>query len=112
MRTTLWGKRPARPAPAAESGETAAERRRLLDEIRRAHLEWTLAQWRFHDAIGYDQVDYAIYSLEAAEKKYGMLLRKAKILWNRDGWSHDGPGTGAADGFPEKSAAGKGGEQP
>jgi len=104
---TLWEKRPARPAPEAESGETAAERRRLLEEVRRAQLEWTLAQWRFHDAIGYDQVDYAIYSLEAAEKKYGMLLRKAKTLWSRDG-----DRTGASGGFPEASAAGKGGGKP
>jgi len=104
---TLGGKRPVRPAPEAECGETAAERRRLLEEIRRAHLEWSLAQWRFHDAMGYDQVDYAIYSLEAAEKKYGMLLRKAKCLWNRDGTRNV-----ASCGFPEKSVAGKGGVRP
>ena len=106
-----WEKRRDAQAPAAMpaalSEEAAEERRQLLEDVRRAHLEWTMAQWRFHDALGYDQVDYAIYSLEAAEKKYGMLLRKAKTLWSRDG-----DRTGASGGFPEASAAGKGGGKP
>lgn len=62
--------------------EIRTEREQLLEAVRQAHLEWTMAQWRFHDALGYDQVDYAIYALEAAEKKYDMLLRKAKRLWD------------------------------
>jgi len=103
----FWGNRPARPEPEPANDETAAERRQLLEDVRLAHLEWMLAQSRFHDALGYDQVDYAIYSLEAAEKKYGMLLRKAKSLWNPVGVR-----TGASGGFPEKSAAGKGGGRP
>lgn len=92
-----WEKRRAAQAPAAVSEETADEQRQLLEDIRKAHLEWTMAQWRFHEALGYDQVDYAIYSLEAAEKKYIMLLRKAKRLWKPDSSPVDG------------SAAGKGG---
>ncbi|MNP61461.1 hypothetical protein D3C76_1566500 [compost metagenome] len=32
-----------------------------------------------------DQIDYAIYALEAAEKRYVMLLRQAKLMQWEDG---------------------------
>ncbi|MNP55299.1 hypothetical protein D3C76_1499310 [compost metagenome] len=32
----------------------------------------------FEEALGEDEVDYAIYMLEAAERKYQMHLKKAK----------------------------------
>lgn len=54
----------------------------VIDDVRQAERELNIALWRFHDAIGQDHVDYAIYSLEAAEKKLDMLLRRAKGLWN------------------------------
>ncbi len=53
----------------------------VIDDVRQAERELDVALWRFHDALGQDQVDYAIYSLEAAEKKLDMLLRKAKRIW-------------------------------
>ncbi|WP_422615032.1 hypothetical protein [Cohnella caldifontis] len=53
-----------------------------MDDVRQAERELSIAQWRFHDALGQDHIDYAIYSLEAAEKKLDMLLRKAKALWS------------------------------
>lgn len=81
------------------------EREQLLEDVRQAHLEWTMAQWRFHDAIGYDQVDYAIYALEAAEKKYDMLLRKAKRLWAADAPAAEG--ADAAGGNAGKEPGGK-----
>ncbi len=58
------------------------ERQRLIADIRHAEQEWNLAEWRFHHALGEDHVDYAIYCLEAAEKKLGMLLRQAKLQWS------------------------------
>lgn len=57
------------------------ERRQLAEELEEAEREWNLARWRFDYALGHDHVDYAIYSLEAAEKKLDMLLRKAKLSW-------------------------------
>lgn len=59
------------------------ERQRLIEEIRLAEREWRLAEWRFHDALGPDHVDYAIYCLEAAERKLDMLLRQAKWHWSQ-----------------------------
>lgn len=58
------------------------ERQMLIEDVRRAEMEWTIAHSRFHDAVGSDHVDYAIYCLEAAERKLAMMLRKAKWHWN------------------------------
>ncbi|CAH0122723.1 MULTISPECIES: DUF2508 family protein [unclassified Paenibacillus] len=51
----------------------------LYEDIRNAHRQWEQAYFVFHEALGDDQVDYAIYMLEAAEKKYEILLKKAKV---------------------------------
>ncbi|WP_181592830.1 DUF2508 family protein [Paenibacillus sp. YN15] len=54
-------------------------------EIRKAHLEWTTAHQRLEWVVEKDQIDYAIYALEAAEKRYIMLLRQAKLMQWEDG---------------------------
>ncbi|MUT67877.1 DUF2508 family protein [Paenibacillus sp. NEAU-GSW1] len=50
----------------------------LRQEIAEAHREWVNANRFFDVAEGQDQVDYAIYSIITAEKRYEMLLRVAK----------------------------------
>ncbi|CAM3408962.1 YaaL family protein [Marinicrinis lubricantis] len=50
----------------------------LLEEIQKAKLEWDVAYHRLDVVVGMEQVDYAIYALEAAEKRYEMLIRQAK----------------------------------
>ena len=45
-----------------------------------AKKEWDNAGRHFEYAVGKDHVDYAIFAIEAAEKRYEMLLRKAKQL--------------------------------
>lgn len=60
----------------------SSERQMLIEDVRRAEMEWTIAHSRFHDAVGPDHVDYAIYCLEAAERKLAMMLRKAKWHWS------------------------------
>lgn len=52
--------------------------REVTDDVRKAERELQTALWQFNEALGQDHVDYAIYSLEAAEKKLDMLLRRAK----------------------------------
>lgn len=54
------------------------EDRELLEEISKAKLEWQVAQHRLDVVVGHEQVDYAIYALEAAQKRYEMLIRQAK----------------------------------
>ncbi len=54
------------------------QRAQLLHEIWRAHAEWVGAC----DTLNYvdhpDEVDYAVYCMETAQKRYEMLLRVAK----------------------------------
>ena len=52
----------------------------IYADIRQAHANWQEAYMYFEQALGEDQVDYAIYMLEAAERKYQMHLKQAKKL--------------------------------
>ncbi|WP_372638412.1 DUF2508 domain-containing protein [Cohnella sp.] len=65
----------------ASSAVLSLENQALIADIRRAEQEWKNAEWRFQHALGEDHVDYAIFCLEAAEKKLGMLLKQAKGKW-------------------------------
>ncbi|GGG09609.1 hypothetical protein GCM10010912_62600 [Paenibacillus albidus] len=49
-------------------------------EVRKAHAEWETAYLMFDEATGQDQIDYAIFILEAAERKYQIHLKHAKSL--------------------------------
>lgn len=57
----------------------------MHQEVRQAHAEWQVAHQKLNWAMEKDQIDYAIYALEAAEKRYIMLLRQAKQLDWADG---------------------------
>nr|WP_260440183.1 DUF2508 family protein [Cohnella lubricantis] len=59
------------------------EKMRIVQEIRDTERECAAARSRFEEAVETEQVDYAIYSLEAAEKKLDILLRKAKLMWSK-----------------------------
>ncbi|WP_258881482.1 YaaL family protein [Paenibacillus sp. sptzw28] len=52
----------------------------LYHEIIAAKRDWDNALRHFEYAVGKDHVDYAIFAIEAAEKRYEMLLRKAKAM--------------------------------
>lgn len=60
--------------------ESQAELHQLFAEIQAAKQEWDNAVRYFEYAMGKDQIDYAIFAIEAAEKRYEMLLRKAKSM--------------------------------
>lgn len=51
-----------------------------LLEVRKAQSEWERAHLMFDEALGQDQIDYAIYILEAAERKYQIHLKHAKSI--------------------------------
>ncbi|AEI46122.1 DUF2508 family protein [Paenibacillus mucilaginosus] len=50
----------------------------LVQEIQKAHKEWVTAQLRFEYVMEKEQIDYAVFALEAAEKRFEMLLKQAK----------------------------------
>ncbi|MFC4778993.1 DUF2508 domain-containing protein [Paenibacillus sp. GCM10023252] len=70
--------RQAQQAVRALTEETAISTERLRKEIVEAHREWVNACSFFEVACGHDEVEYAIYNLISAEKRYGMLLNLAK----------------------------------
>lgn len=65
-----------RRSPEAEHHDR--EYAKLLEEIEQAKAEWAVAQQNIDVVTEPDLIDYAIYNLEAAERKYGYLLREAK----------------------------------
>jgi len=51
---------------------------KLDDEVRKAHREWLQCQKYFQWVSDPDLVDHAIFSEEAARRKYMYLLKKAR----------------------------------
>ncbi|MEK3884131.1 DUF2508 domain-containing protein [Paenibacillus sp. PL2-23] len=57
------------------------ERKQALKlEVKEALEEWESARRYFNYARGHEQVDYAIHAIITAEKRYAMLLSKAKKM--------------------------------
>jgi hypothetical protein len=66
-----------------QSGVKTAHNSEMMElyyEIGQAKREWENARRYFEYALGKDQIDYAIFALGAAEKRYEMLIRRAKAL--------------------------------
>jgi len=92
VRVLLWTRRevpaPPKAAPAEAQAETlpwglrplSNAEAKLLEELRSAHREWACARQRLNYALLEDEIDFAIYALESAEKRYGMLLKQAKLM--------------------------------
>lgn len=76
--------RPAKQTPPVKTFENSMEMEKLLRELRESHIAWKCAQKRLDYALEEEEIDYAIFALETAEKRYGMLLRQAKA-WNVTG---------------------------
>lgn len=49
-----------------------------ISEIRKAREEWLAAQNYFENVVDHALVDYAIYELEAARRKYVYMLKQAE----------------------------------
>ncbi|MEF2969010.1 DUF2508 family protein [Paenibacillus sp. M1] len=60
-------------------------KRYLYREVCKARRQWEMATWAFNEALGKDEVDVAIYTLEAAERRYQIqlkLAKQAKVHWD------------------------------
>jgi Protein of unknown function (DUF2508) len=80
-----WLKSKKRAANLKKKSELQ-EQLELLDEIETAKREWENAQRFFEYAVDGDSIDYAIFAIASAEKRYEMLIRKAKRMpaqWTR-----------------------------
>jgi hypothetical protein len=78
----MWRKWFKRREKSVKVQETAVkdEISQLYHEIIAAKRDWDNALRHFEYADGKDHIDYAIFAIEAAEKRYEMLLRKAKAM--------------------------------
>lgn len=54
------------------------EELQLIREIEKARDEWVMAQSRLDSVTDPELIDHAIFMMEAAEKKFMYLLRKAR----------------------------------
>ncbi|MCK8490112.1 DUF2508 family protein [Paenibacillus sp. MBLB2552] len=70
-----WGEGRSNRARGNEAMEYKQE---LYVEVINALKEWERAQIAFQEAVGHDEVDVAIYTLEAAERRYQIQLKAAK----------------------------------
>jgi len=52
--------------------------REFLDQVRDAHSEWCSALNRFNYCTEADIIDFAVYNLSAAEKRYTYFIKKAR----------------------------------
>lgn len=50
----------------------------FLSQVRQAHRDWQIALNNFNYCTDQDFIDYSIYNIEAAEKKYVYLLKRAR----------------------------------
>ncbi|MGO4500438.1 DUF2508 family protein [Paenibacillus sp. 2RAB27] len=81
MKPALLGMRGFKsPRAKTVKEELKRDKIMLIQEIRAAHLTWVAAQAHFEFALDKDQIDYTIYAMEAAEKRFEMLIKQAKRL--------------------------------
>ncbi|MHA6482080.1 DUF2508 family protein [Paenibacillus sp. strain BS8-2] len=60
--------------------EELARKLEIKAEIKETLTQWENAKRFFNHARGEEQIDYAIFSIITAEKRYDMLLSKAKRM--------------------------------
>jgi hypothetical protein len=78
---TIWFRNKGKGSAVNLQGDSVRkEQQFLLQELHKAHKVWMSTQAQFNFALDKDQIDYAICCMEAAEKRYEMLLKQAKQL--------------------------------
>lgn len=58
--------------------EPVDERQEFLGQVDKAHREWQIALNNFNYASDPDLIDYYIYNIEAAEKRYVYFIKQAR----------------------------------
>ena len=53
----------------------------FADEVKRAYAEWQAAENYFDNVSDPDLVDFAIFDMQAARKKYAYMLKKARAFY-------------------------------
>ncbi|MEX1030408.1 MAG: DUF2508 family protein [Paenibacillaceae bacterium] len=61
-----------------QTQQNSYETSTLAHEVWEAHKDLKVAELKLNEAVNPDQIDYAIYITEAAEKRLNMLIREAR----------------------------------
>ncbi len=56
------------------------EASKYADEVKRAYAAWQAAENYFDNVADPDLIDFAIFDMEAAKKRYVYMLKKAREL--------------------------------
>ncbi len=56
----------------------AGQSNAFSSQIKKAHADWQAAENYFQNVADPDLIDFAIYDIQAAKKKYIYMLKKAK----------------------------------
>ncbi|GIM45997.1 hypothetical protein DNHGIG_15460 [Collibacillus ludicampi] len=78
MKWKDWWERFRKTEKERQEEQERNEERLLIEEIEKAKEEWLQAQSRLDCVTDPELIDHAIFLIEAAEKKYMYLLRKAR----------------------------------
>ena len=55
-----------------------AEERDFFDQVKQAHREWQIALNNYNYCEDPDFIDYSIYNIDAKEKKFVYLIKRAR----------------------------------
>ncbi len=69
-----------------------AKEKEFSEIVEQARLDWYAAASLFNDVSDPDLIDHSIYALEAAEKKYTYLLKKAREMGYKANYNKEGNG--------------------
>jgi hypothetical protein len=70
--------------PKRQYYEDAVPRNAYADEVKKAYFDLKAAENYFNNADDPDLIDFAIYDLEAAKKKYAYMLKKARQSYREE----------------------------
>ncbi|MGI5849175.1 MAG: DUF2508 family protein [Christensenellales bacterium] len=62
----------------------ALESNAYVTEVRKAYADWQAAENYFDNVSDPDLIDFAIYDMEAAKKKYTYMLKKVRESHSED----------------------------
>lgn len=72
--------KPEHPTSTQVNHHLAKEKQLLMQDLQLAKRQWYEARSRLDFLIDHEQIDQAIYTFEAAERHYNMLIKQAKSM--------------------------------
>lgn len=58
--------------------QSGAEEKDFIEQVKEAHQEWQIALNNYNHCADPDFIDYSIYNIDAKEKKFIYLIKRAR----------------------------------